>query len=77
VLVYHTRKSVVTVKRAFRAKYAKDPPTDNTFRAWYKQFTETGCLRKQKAHVLRRVWQELEHRLNVCRDTRGAHIEHL
>ena len=29
-------KSVVTVQRAFRAKYAKDPPTDKTIRAWSK-----------------------------------------
>jgi hypothetical protein len=49
VLEYHTRKSVVTAQRAFRAKYAKDPPTDKTIRAWYKQFTETGCLCKQKS----------------------------
>jgi hypothetical protein len=49
VLEYHTSKSVVTVQRAFRAKYAKDPPTDTTIRAWYKQFTETGCLCKQKS----------------------------
>jgi hypothetical protein len=41
VLEYHTNKSVVTVQRAFRAKYAKDPPTDKNIRAWYKQFTET------------------------------------
>jgi len=27
VLEYHTSKSVVTVQRAFRAKYAKNPPT--------------------------------------------------
>jgi len=40
---------VVTVQRAFRAKYGKDPPTDKTIRAWYKQFTETGCLCKQKS----------------------------
>jgi hypothetical protein len=45
---YHTSKSVVTVQRAFRAKYAKDPPTEKTIRAWYK-FTETGCLCKQKS----------------------------
>jgi len=45
----HTSKSVVTVQRAFRAKYAKDSPTDKTIRAWYKQFTETGCLCKQKS----------------------------
>jgi hypothetical protein len=48
-LEYHTSKSVVTVQSAFRAKYAKDPPTDKTIRAWYKQFTEIGCLCKQKS----------------------------
>jgi len=59
VLEYQTSKSVVTAQRAFRAKYAKDPPTD-TIRAWYKQFTENGCLCKQKAPKLRRMSQELE-----------------
>jgi len=49
VLEYHTSKSVVTVQRAFRANYAKDPPIDKIIRAWYKQFTKTGCLRKQKS----------------------------
>ena len=77
VLECGTSKSVVTVQRAFLAKYAKDPPTDKTIRAWYKQFTETGCLRKQKAPMLTRVWQELEYRIDVCRATCGAHIEHL
>jgi hypothetical protein len=41
VLEYHKIKSVVTVQRVFRAKYAKDPPTDKTIRVLYKQFTET------------------------------------
>jgi hypothetical protein len=27
--------------------------------------------------ILTRVWQELEYRIDVCRVTRGAHIEHL
>jgi len=49
VLEYHTSKSMVTVQSEFRAKYAKDPPTDKTNRSWYKQFTETGCLCKQKS----------------------------
>jgi hypothetical protein len=26
--------------------------------------------------MLTRVWQELEYRIDVCRITRGAHIEH-
>ena len=29
------------------------------------------------APMLTRVWQELEYRVDVCRVTRGAHIEHL
>jgi hypothetical protein len=29
------------------------------------------------APVWPRVWQELEYRIDVCRVTRGAHIEHL
>jgi hypothetical protein len=45
-LEYHMSKSVVTVQRAFHVKYAKDPPTDKTILAWYKQFTETGCMCK-------------------------------
>jgi len=49
MLEYHTSKSVIAVQRAFRAKYGKDPPTDKTICAWYKQFTETGCLCKQKS----------------------------
>jgi hypothetical protein len=32
-----------------------------------------GCI----APMLARVWQELEHRIDVCRVIRGAHIEHL
>jgi len=27
--------------------------------------------------MLMRVWQELEYRIDVCRVTGGAHIEHL
>jgi hypothetical protein len=27
--------------------------------------------------ILTRVWQELKYRIDVCRVTRGAHIEHI
>jgi len=30
-----------------------------------------------KKTMLTRVWQELEYRIDVCRVTRGAHMEHL
>jgi len=49
VLEYHTSKSVVTVQSAYRAKYVKDPPTEKNICVWYKRFTETGCLCKQKS----------------------------
>ena len=72
--VLDTSKSVVTVQRAFRAKYAKEPPTDKTIRAWYKHFTETGCLYKQKSNGRPFTAEELEYRIDVCRVTRCAHI---
>ena len=37
----------------------------------------TAALETVTEDMLQRVWHELEHRLNVCRVTRGAHIEHL
>src|SRR5215475_5238277 len=73
VLEFHTSKSVITVQRALLAKYTKDPPTGETIRAWYKQFTETGCLCKQKPSG-RPLTAEC--RIDVCHVTRGAHIEH-
>ena len=67
---------MVTVQRAFRAKYLKEPSTDKTIRAWYKQFNETGCLCKQKSGGRPLTAEELEYRIDVCRFTRGAHIEY-
>ena len=29
------------------------------------------------ATMLTRVWQQLEYHIDVCRVTRGAHVEHL
>jgi len=30
-----------------------------------------------RVNMLTRVWQQLEYRIDVCRVTRGAHIEHI
>jgi hypothetical protein len=62
-------KSVVTVQRALRSKYAKDRPTDKNIRAWCKQFTEIGCLCKEKSSGrpltaeddVERVWASFLH----------------
>jgi hypothetical protein len=48
------------------------------------KFLPHACLKAQiiaaveniDAPMLTRVWQELEYRIDVCRVTRGAHIEH-
>jgi hypothetical protein len=74
VLENHTSKSVVNVQHAFRTKYANDPPTYKIIRAWYKQFTESRCLCKQKSSGLPLTAEDYVERVRV---TRGAHIEHL
>jgi len=76
-LEYHTSKSVVTVERAFRAKYAKVsvPPLP-----WDLADLKARIIAAVKyidALTLTRVWQELEYRIDVCRVTRGAQIVHL
>ena len=57
VLEHHTSKSVVTVQRTFRAKYAKDPPTDKTIRdlADLKARIITA-VKNIDAPMLTRVW---------------------
>jgi hypothetical protein len=36
-----------------------------------------AAVKNIDAAMLTRVWQELEYRVDVCRVTYGAHIEHL
>ena len=36
-----------------------------------------AAVKNIDAPMLTRVWQELEYRIDVCRVTHGAHIEHL
>jgi len=77
VLEYHTSKSVVTVKLAFRAKYAKDPPTDKTIRARYKQFTVTGCLCKQKSSGRQLTAEELVNIVSMCAVSPVVHTSNI
>jgi len=77
VLEYHTSKSVVTVQRAFCAKYAKVfvPPLPRDLadlKVWI-----IAAVKKFDIPMLTRVWQKLEYRIDACRVTRVAHIEHL
>jgi hypothetical protein len=36
-----------------------------------------AAMKNINVPMLTRVWQELEYRIDVCRVTRGAHIERL
>jgi len=36
-----------------------------------------AAVKNVDAPMTKRVWQELEYRIDACRVTRGAHIEHL
>jgi hypothetical protein len=36
-----------------------------------------AAVKNIDAPMLTRAWQELEYHIDVCRVTRGAHIEHL
>jgi len=78
------------VQRKFRTKLGKQPQYDNSVRRRYAQFQETGCvcipelkvrirtaIETITADMLQRVWNELDYRFDVCRITKGAHIEHL
>ena len=37
----------------------------------------TAALETVTEDILQRVWLELEHRLDMCKVTGGAHFEHL
>ena len=74
VLEYHTSKSVVTVHRAFRAMYSS-PPLPRDLADLKARII--AAVKNIDAPVLMRMWQELEYRIDVCRVTRGAHMEHL
>ena len=78
------------VQRQFRTNFGKHPPSDSSIRRWYAEFQKIGCLcipelkvrirtaiETITANMLQTVWNELNYRVDVCRITKGAHIEHL
>ena len=74
------------IQLQFRTKFGKQPPSDNSIRRCYAQFQETGCVCIPELKVrIRTVIEtitadtrnELDYRVDVCRITNGAHIEHL
>jgi hypothetical protein len=78
VLEYARTKSIVAVQRRFRTKFRKDPPAKNRIKQLYEKLQRDGCLCIAKRAIsLRRVWAKMDYRLDVCRVTKGGHMEHL
>ena len=88
-VIQNDRRGTI-VQRQFRTKFGKQPPSDNSIRRWYAQFQERGCVCIPELKVriraaietittdmLQTVWNELDYRVDVCRITKGAHIEQL
>jgi len=90
VLEFHKTNSVVTVKRAFKRKFNVDPPANKSILKWHRNFIERGCICNQRKDIqadrravnsvmpdmLQRFWSLLDYRIDVCRVTRGGHIEY-
>jgi transposase len=80
VLELAKTNSVTLVQRHFRRRYGKPPPTRQSIYDWRKKFQETGCLRKGKSSGRPPVSEEtveLDCRIDICRVTKGSHIEYL
>jgi hypothetical protein len=78
---YARTQSIVTVQRCFRTKFGKDPPVKNSIKQWYEKLQRDGCedessLPSQES-IVRCWWTEMDYQLDVCRVTKGGHIEHL
>jgi len=73
-------------QRQFLIKFGKQPPSDNSIRRWYAQFQEKGCvcipepkvrIRTSIETITAYMRNELDYRVDVCRITNGAYIEHM
>ncbi|PNF28132.1 hypothetical protein B7P43_G07583 [Cryptotermes secundus] len=58
VLEFAKTNSVVMVQHAFRRRFGINPPCPKNIRWWFRQFQESGCLRKGKSPGRPRVSEE-------------------
>ena len=63
VLRFEVSRSVITVQRAFRARFRKDAPCRSNINRWYRQFVETGWLCKGKSPGRPRVYHSFVYSL--------------
>jgi hypothetical protein len=78
VLWFFETKSVVKKQYRYRTQYGKGPPSDNPIRRWLKQFEETdsvAAIGRVTLQMLENTWREIDHRLDILRAEKGAHVE--
>ena len=75
MLTFHECRSVTIVQRQLRTNFGEEPPSDNSMHSFKIQ---GACVKETiTADVLQTVWNELDYRVEVCRITKGAHLENL
>ena len=79
VLTFHECRSVTIVRRQLRTKFGKEHHLTIPFEGGTHSFKRQGTCVKETitADMLQTVWNELDYGVDVCRITKGAHIEHL
>jgi hypothetical protein len=58
VLEFHSVKYVITVRKEFRRKFVKDPPTANSVKKLYEKVVDTGCICRRMSSDRRRTSAE-------------------
>jgi hypothetical protein len=82
---YSVGKEKFTIKENDRCYRAQKEAGSIQYSSLLQLSVPNPCLKAQviaavkniDAPMLTRVWQELEYRIDVCRVTHDAHIEHL
>jgi hypothetical protein len=63
ILCCFETKSVIKMQRHYKTQYGRDPPSDNAFRRWLKQFQESGSVLHRKGTRRPSTSQEVVNRI--------------
>ena len=75
--IYNKKTKIPTLMEFFAATGKLIFLTTTDLRCVHHRWHGTHQYDSQAVNMLTRVWQQLEYRIDVCRVTRGTHIENL
>jgi hypothetical protein len=75
VLQFAKTQSIVTVQRGYVKDRVYVPPLPRDLPELRLRIMD--AVTTIDVHMLEHVWQELDYMIDVCRVTKGGHIEHL